>query len=67
MYGNGHTTLCADMIRSVLTGKNPYVDAEAGRRPLEIILAIYKGRLTRLPVPLPLTDFALENMAGLFR
>ena len=66
VYGNGHTGLFADMMRSIEEDRAPYIDAVAGRNALEIILAIYKSQKTGLPVKLPLTDFASTDMAGTF-
>ena len=66
VYGNGHTSLYADMIEAIAEDRPPYVDAEAGRRALEVVLAIYKSQLTGLPVHLPLQDFASVDMTGLF-
>ena len=66
VYGNGHTSLFADVIDAINNDRKPYVDAVAGRNALEMILAIYKSRQTGLPVKLPLTDFASTDMAGTF-
>lgn len=66
VYGNGHTSLYADVIDAVKTNRKPYVDAVAGRNALEIILAIYKSMKTGLPVKLPLKDFASTDMKGIF-
>lgn len=66
VYGNGHTSLYADVIDSIKTNRKPYVDAVAGRNALEMILAIYKSMKTGLPVKLPLTDFASTDMKGTF-
>ena len=66
VYGNGHTSLYADVIEAVKTGRSPYVDAVAGRNALEVVLAIYKSQKTGLPVQLPLTDFASTDMVGEF-
>lgn len=66
VYGNGHTSLYADMIDAVKNHRKPYVDAVAGRNALELVLAIYKSCKTGLPVRLPLTDFASEDMKGMF-
>lgn len=66
VYGNGHTSLYADMINAIKTGRKPYVDAQAGRNALEIVLAIYKSAKTGQPVKLPLTEFASEDMTGTF-
>lgn len=66
VYGNGHTSLYADMISAVINGREPYVDAVAGRNALEIVLAVYKSQLTGQPVKLPLHDFASVEMTGMF-
>lgn len=66
VYGNGHTSLYADMIDAINTNRSPYVDAVAGRNALEMILAIYKSMKTGAPVKLPLTDFASTDMKGFF-
>ena len=66
VYGNGHTSLYADVIEAINTGREPYVSAEAGRNALEMVLAIYKSQLTGEPVKLPLTSFTTLNMVGQF-
>lgn len=66
VYGNGHTSLYADVIDSIKNHHKPYVDAVAGRNALEIILSIYKSMKTGLPVKLPLKDFASVDMKGTF-
>ena len=66
VYGNGHTSLFADMMDAIAHDRKPYVDAVAGRNALEMILAIYKSQKTGKPVKLPLADFASTDMAGEF-
>ena len=66
VYGNGHTSLFADVIDAIEHDRKPYVDAVAGRNALEMILAIYKSQKTGQPVKLPLTDFASTDMVGEF-
>lgn len=66
VYGNGHTSLYADVISAIQEDRKPYVDATAGRNALEIVLAIYKSQKTGLPVQLPLRNFASIDMAGEF-
>lgn len=66
VYGNGHTSLFADMMDAIEHDRRPYVDAVAGRNALEIVLAIYKSQKTGTPVKLPLTDFASTDMTGEF-
>ena len=67
VYGNGHTSLFADMIDAIKNDRKPYVDAYAGRNALEMILAIYKSQKTGMPVKLPLNDFASTDMIGTFK
>ena len=66
VYGNGHTSLFADVIDAIENDRQPYVDAVAGRNALEMILAVYKSQKTGQPVKLPLTDFASIDMKGEF-
>lgn len=66
VYGNGHTSLFADVMDAIENDRAPYVDAHAGRNALEMILAIYKSQKTGQPVKLPLTDFASTDMIGEF-
>ncbi len=66
VYGNGHTSLFADMMDAIEHDRSPYVDAVAGRNALEMILAVYKSQKTGAPVKLPLTDFASADMSGSF-
>lgn len=66
VYGNGHTSLFADVIEAIRSDRKPYVDAVAGRNALEMVLAIYKSQLTGQPVRLPLKDFASIELTGMF-
>lgn len=66
VYGNGHTSLFADVIEAIKADRKPYVDAVAGRNALEMVLAVYKSQLTGKPVKLPLKDFASVEMVGMF-
>ena len=66
VYGNGHTSLYADVIDAIKNHRQPYVDAKAGRNGLEMVLAIYKSMKTGQPVKLPLEDFASTDMDGTF-
>lgn len=66
VYGNGHTSLYADMLDAIEAGRDPYVNAIAGRNALELVLAIYKSQKTGLPVRLPLGDFSALDMVGEF-
>lgn len=66
VYGNGHTSLFADVIDAVKNDRKPYVDAYAGRNALEVVLSIYKSQKTGEPVSMPLKDFASTDMDGEF-
>ena len=67
VYGNGHTSLFADVIEAIKEDRAPYVDGVAGRNALEMVLAIYKSQKEGTPVRLPLTDFASTDMRGEFK
>ena len=66
VYGNGHTSLFADVMEAIENDRKPYVDAVAGRNALEVVLAIYKSKKTGIPIKLPLNDFASVDMKGEF-
>lgn len=66
VYGNGHTSLFADMIDAIQNDGKPYVDAYAGRDALELVLAIYKSQKEGKAVKLPLSEFASTDMVGEF-
>ena len=66
VYGNGHTSLFADVIDAIEHDRKPYVDAVAGRNALEMILAIYQSAATGQPVKLPLQDVASTDFTGRF-
>lgn len=66
VYGNGHTSLFADMIDAIQNDRKPYVDAYAGRNALEMVLAIYKSQKTGEVVRFPLKDFSSMDMRGEF-
>lgn len=66
VYGNGHTSLYADVIDAIQNNRKPYVDAVAGRNALELVLAIYKSQKEGRAVKLPLKEFASTDMAGEF-
>lgn len=66
VYGNGHTSLYADVIDAIEHDRKPYVDAVAGRNALEMILAIYQSSAEGKPVKLPLENVASTDFAGRF-
>lgn len=66
IYGFGHTPLYADVIDAIKTGRQPYVDGEAGKRALELVLAIYKSAAEHRPVKLPLDECSTLDFVGRF-
>lgn len=66
IYGFGHTPLYADVIEAIQTGRKPYVDGEAGKRALELVLAIYKSAAEHRPVKLPLEGCSTMDFVGRF-
>ena len=66
IYGFGHTPLYADVIESIQKGRPPLVDAEAGKRALELVLAIYQSAAEHGPVKLPLDHCSTMDFIGRF-
>ena len=66
VYGNGHTAVYADMMDAIVNDRPPYIDAKAGRRALEMILAMYQSAVTGQPVKLPLKEVASTDFTGRF-
>lgn len=67
VYGFGHTPLYADVIEAINEDRDPYVTAEAGRRALELVLAIYKSAAEGGSVKLPLNQCATIDFKGRFK
>lgn len=66
VYGYGHNPLYADMIQAIREDREPYVDARAGRRALELVLAMYRSSQTGEKVKLPLVDCSTIEFVGMF-
>lgn len=66
IYGFGHTPLYKNVIEAINNNTKPLVDAEAGRRALELVLAIYKSAKEGRPVKLPLEDTSTMDFVGRF-
>ena len=64
VYGFGHTPLYRDVIDAVLQDRAPYVDGYAGKRALELVLAIYKSAQEKRPISLPLAAASTEDWIG---
>lgn len=66
VYGYGHTPLYADVIDAIKNDRKPYVDAEAGKRALELVLAIYKSSSEKSIVNFPLENCTTIEFKGKF-
>lgn len=66
VYGFGHTKLYADVVDAIQSDRAPYVDARAGRRALELVLAIYEAAYTGQAVKLPMKECSTLDFAGRF-
>lgn len=66
IYGQGHTPLYADMIDAIKNDRAPYVDMYAGKKAVEIVLAIYKSSKEKCSVSLPLNSVATTDFTGMF-
>lgn len=66
VYGNGHTSLYADVIDSIKNDRKPYIDAIAGRNAVEMILAIYKSSSTGIPVKFPIKSVSSIEFKDMF-
>ena len=66
VYGYGHTPLYADVIDAIKKDRAPYVDAVAGKRALELVLAIYKSSFEQSIVSFPLKECATMEFEGRF-
>lgn len=66
VYGFGHTPLYADVIEAIEKDREPYINAEAGKRALELVLAIYKSAAEHRSIKLPLENCNTLDFAGRF-
>lgn len=66
IYGNGHTSLFADVQRSVIKKEKPYITSSDGKAAVELVLAIYKSSFSGKPVKLPLTNCSTLDFVGSF-
>lgn len=66
VYGYGHTPLYADVIDAINNDREPLVNGEAGRRALELVLAIYKSAAEGCTVKLPLDNCSTMDFKGRF-
>ena len=66
VYGFGHTKLYKDVIEAINNDRQPYVDARAGRRALELVLAIYKSAAMGQSVRLPINECSTMDFVDRF-
>lgn len=66
VYGFGHTKLYRNVIAAIEGREELVVDAQAGKRALELVLAIYKSAATGQAVSLPLESCKTIDFAGRF-
>ncbi|MFA9379596.1 MAG: Gfo/Idh/MocA family protein [Acetanaerobacterium sp.] len=66
VYGYGHTPLYADVLDAMRTHRAPAIDGAAGRRALELVLAVYLSAARGTPVRLPLSACASADFEGRF-
>lgn len=67
VYGFGHRPLYENVINAINNHTKPLVDAEAGTRALELVLAIYKSAAEGKPVKFPLGDVSSTDFIGRFK
>ncbi|MDR1802245.1 MAG: Gfo/Idh/MocA family oxidoreductase [Treponema sp.] len=65
VYGFGHSALFRDFVLALEQNREPLISGEAGRKALELILAIYQSQKTGKAVDLP-CDFSTLEMKGYF-
>jgi len=65
VYGFSHTPLFRDFIQSIAQNQKPAISAPAGKKAVEIILAIYQSQKTGQPVDIP-CNFSTQEMDGYF-
>lgn len=66
VYGFGHSKLYKNVIAAMKGEEKLLVDAEAGKRALELVLAIYKSAAEGIPVKLPLKKSCTMDFTGRF-
>lgn len=66
IYGFGHTKLYKNVINAIEGKEELLVDGEAGKKALELVLAIYKSAAEGKPVKLPLEECSTMDFVGRF-
>lgn len=67
IYGFGHTPLYTDVIDSIMNRRSPFISAEAGRRAVELVLAIYLSASRGRPVKFPLDHVSTLDFVGQYK
>lgn len=66
VYGYGHTKLYKNVIDAIQNRDELLVDAEAGKRALELVLGIYQSAASGKPVKFPLQNCSTMDFTGRF-
>lgn len=66
VYGFGHTKLYKNVIGAIEGKEILLADAEAGKRAVELVLAIYKSAAEKVSVQFPLTECSTLDFLGRF-
>ena len=66
VYGFGHTKLYKNVIAAIRGEEPLLVDGEAGKRAMELVLAIYKSAVEGVPVKLPLENCSTMDFVNRF-
>lgn len=66
VYGFGHSKLYRNVIAAISGREKLLCNAEAGKRALELVLAIYKSAYEEKPIKLPLENCSTMDFKGRF-
>lgn len=66
VYGFGHTKLYQDMLEAIALDREPYVNAQAGKSALELVLGIYLASATKSHITFPLQACSTKDFVGRF-
>lgn len=66
IYGGGHALVFRDVLAAIREGREPYIDGAAGRRALELVLAIYASSKLGHAVSLPLESGSTTEFSRTF-
>ena len=61
VYGNGHSALYADFIKSLKQDLKPYISGNEGKKAMEIVLAAYQSNREEKRIYFPVADLASIN------